>query len=211
MNVQIDAKKKTYFRFVGLYILGVLAVVFMSISPTHGLGYGKGSYGTCQFGSCSITLSTSGTVTPNITPGSSTTCTVASDQVSVQTGASTGYTLQVNDSDTDTNLNRSGGGTIAATSGTRSSPATLAANKWGYRVDSIAGFGAGPTTPVSNVSSPSVQFAGVPALGSPDTIATTSSAATVAQITPVWYGVCSDTSIPSGVYTDTVVYTALTN
>ncbi len=211
MIFQIDAKKKTYFRFVGLYVLGVLTIVFMAISPTQGIGYGKGLYGTCQFGTCSITLSTSGTITPNITPGVSTTCTVVSDQVSVQTGASTGYTLQVSDSDSDTSLNRSGGGAITAISGTRSSPATLSSSKWGYRVDSIAGFGAGPTSAVSNVSVPSVQFAGIPALGSPDTVATTSSAAPVAQITPVWYGVCTDPSVPSGAYTDTVTYTALTN
>ncbi|MDB5162795.1 MAG: exported protein of unknown function [Candidatus Saccharibacteria bacterium] len=211
MSLQIDAKKKTYFQFVGLYILAMFVFAVLMMSPAKGLTYGIGSYGTCEFGTCSITLTSSTTVVADITPGGSTTCTVAKDEVSVRTGSSTGYTLQVNDADTDTNLLRSGSGAIVAISGTRAAPVSLTANTWGYRVDSIAGFGAGPTTASSNTTVPSVQFAGVPVLGSPDTIAYKTVAAPIAEITPVWYGLCSDTSLPAGSYTDTVVYTAITN
>lgn len=211
MKFSIDTRKSTYVRFLGFYIISLAVIALAVMTPTHGLTFGSGSYGTCQFGSCSITLTTSSTLTADITPGSSTTCTVVQDSVSVQTGASTGYTLQVNDADSDTSLNRSGGGSITAISGTQASPSTLTANTWGYRVDTLSGFGAGPTSAVSNASVPSVQFAGVPASGSPATIATKASATSGAEITPVWYGLCSDTSIPAGSYTDTVLYTALTN
>ncbi len=211
MNQSVDTNKNPFLRVLFLYVFGLIIVGIISVLPVHGLPYGIGAYGTCQFGSCSITLTSSTTLAADITPGGSTTCTVVKDDVSVRTGASTGYTLQVNDNDTDTSLNRSGGGSIAATSGTRMSPATLTANTWGYRVDGIAGFGAGPTTAVSNAAIPSVQFAGVPVSGSPHVIAIKTSAASVAEITPVWYGLCSDTSIPAGSYSDTVVYTAITN
>ncbi len=211
MNVSIDAHKKTFFRFLAIYVTSLTLITFATIFPAHGLTYGIGSYGTCQFSSCSITLSSSTTLAANITPGAGTTCTVVKDDVSVRTGSSTGYTLQVNDDDTDTSMNRSGGGAITAISGTQTSPSTLTANTWGYRVDSLSGFGAGPTSAVSNAAVPSVQFAAIPVSGSPDTIATKNSAASVAEVTSVWYGLCSDTSIPAGSYTDMVLYTALTN
>jgi hypothetical protein len=208
---KIDAKKTTYFRFVGLYILGLLVMGLASIMPAEGLTYGVGSYGTCEFGTCSITLTSSTSVVADITPGGSTTCTVVKDEVTVRTGASTGYTLQLNDADGDTSLQRSGSGSINAIYGTPVSPSTLTANTWGYRVDDVAAFGAGPTAATSNTSIPSSAFAGVPLLGSPDTIKVKTSAAPVAEATPVWYGLCSDTSIPAGSYADTVVYTAITN
>jgi hypothetical protein len=211
MKFSIDARKSTYFRFLGFYIVSLVIIALAVMMPVHGLTFGSGSYGTCQFGSCSITLTTSSSISADITPGSSTTCTIVKDTVSVDTGASTGYALQVNDANSDTSLNRSGGGSITAISGTPTSPATLTANTWGYRIDSLSGFGAGPTSAVSNTSVPSVQFAGVPASGSPVTIATKSSATSGAEITSVWYGLCSDTSIPAGSYSDTVLYTALTN
>lgn len=211
MKLRLDAKKRTYFSFLGLYILGVLLITMAVMSPARGLPYGIGAYGTCQFGSCSITLTSSVSLSADITPSGAATCTVVKDDVSVRTGSSTGYTLQVSDSDTDTGLNKSGGGTIAATTGTRTAPSTLTANKWGYRIDNLAGFGAGPTSAASNVSIPAVQFAGMPVLGSADLIATKASAASVAEVTPVWYGLCLNTSIPTGSYTDTVIYTAITN
>ena len=211
MNARVPIRRTSIVRFIGVYIIGVLSVGLFSLVPAQALPYGIGSYGTCEFGSCSITLTSSTTISANITPSGSTTCTVVKDTVSVRTGSSTGYTLQVNDADADTKLNRSGSGSINPTSGTRAAPTVLTANSWGYRVDGFAGFGAGPTSAVSNASIPSLQFAGMPALDSSDIIASKASAASVAEITPVWYGVCSDTTIPAGAYTDTVIYTALTN
>jgi len=103
-------------------------------------------------------------------------------------------------------------GSIAAASGTAASPVTLGMNKWGYRVDSLAGFGAGPTSSQNNGSVPSVSFAGVPASNqSPTQVASTSGPANPAATTTVWYGLCADSSVPSGGYSVTVTYTAVTN
>ena len=188
----------------------LLAIVSLAVS-VEALPYGRGAYGTCQFGSCSITLTSSTAIAATITPGGGTTCSVVKDNVSVRTGASTGYTLQVSDANADTNLLRSGGGTIAAVAGTKASPAQLAANKWGYRVDGVGGFGAGPTSAVTNSAVPMQQYAGMPVLASPDTLITSASAASTAVVTPVWYGICSNTSIPAGAYSNTIMYTAITN
>ncbi|MGV9001597.1 MAG: hypothetical protein ACOH18_01415 [Candidatus Saccharimonadaceae bacterium] len=208
---RISEQKSTFFRFLGLYIASILAIAFAMMTSAQGLPYGKGAYGKCQFSSCSITLTSSTSLAANVTPGGSTTCTVANDDVTVRTGSSTGYTLTVSDSDTTTSLDRSGGGSITTVSGTPASPTTLSANKWGYRVDGLAGFGAGPTSAVSNAAVPSEGYAAMPILGSPDTLKIKTSAATVAETTKVWYGICSNTSIPAGSYTNTVVYTAIIN
>ena len=156
-----------------------------------------------------ISISTSGTVNLAITPTASGSASSASDTVSVSTNNSLGYNLQLADSDATTNL-VNGASTIAASSGTFASPATLANNTWGYRVDGAGTFGAGPTSAQTNQSSLSGTWAGVPASGSPATLKSTSTTAT-ADTTTVWYGAKADTTKPNGTYTDTVTYTATTN
>lgn len=193
----------------------VLAFV-LGLSTTglvYALPYGSGSYGTCQYNSCSISLSTNGTVSVNIIPGTGTTCSVASDSAQVGTEASTGYTLSFSDNDTSNQMSGAAhGGNISATSGSAATPVALLAGKWGYRVDGIAGFGAGPTTSLSSGSVPSEHYAAVPlSSGTPDTLATTTSAASPAVTTTVWYGVCVSSSTVSDTYSDGVVYTAVTN
>lgn len=175
--------------------------------------YGTGSYGTCTYNSCGITLGSSGTVSLNITPaGGTTKCTTASDQVQVTTDSSTGYTLTMSDVDTTTVLNNGSGGTIPSTTSTQASPSVLVANKWGYRVDSIAGFGAGPTSGGSNTGIPAVTFALIPSSsGAADTLAATSVAADPAVSTYVWYGACVNATTTAGTYSDSVVYTAVVN
>lgn len=154
-------------------------------------------------------FTTNGTVTANILPTVSGAETIASDTVTISTNDTNGYTLKLEDSDSTTSLS-SGGNTIAATTGTQASPIALVAGKWGYRVDSLGGFGAGPTTAQSNIAISSTKFAGVPASGSPNTLKTTATTASN-DTTTVWYGVAADTSQAVGTYTDTVTYTALTN
>ena len=158
-----------------------------------------------------ITLfTTSGTVNANVTPTASGVQTLASDTVTVGTNDAAGYTLTLQDSDANTNL-VSGGNNIAASAGTQTTPTAETANMWGYRVDSIGGFGAGPTSGASNAAiSGTIKFAGVPATGSPNTIKTTGSAS-ASDVTTVWYGVTADTTKPSGTYTDQVTYTATAN
>lgn len=174
--------------------------------------YGSGTYGSCEYGStCSITLTSGGSVHLDITPTSSGRCTIQSDTASVLTDDSNGYTLTLADNSTNTALD-DGSATIPATSATIGSPAALTANKWGYRVDGLGSFGAGPTTAQSNIAVPGTVFAGIKASNvAADTIATTSAAANPAQDTTIWYGACADTSLSSGVYTTQVTYTAVAN
>lgn len=173
--------------------------------------YGSGQYGSCEYSSCSISVSSSSTVSLNVTPDVTGKCTIQSDSVSVLTGNTNGYTLTLASSTTSTDL-VNGATNIATSGGTSGSPATLTANSWGYRVDGIGGFGAGPTTAQSNISIPSTTFGGIPASNqTAATIASTSAAANPAQTTTVWYGACIDTTVPNGSYVTNVTYTATTN
>ncbi len=155
-------------------------------------------------------FTTNGTVNVNVTPTGSGAQTLASDTVTISTNDSSGYTLQLAESSATTTLT-SGSNTIPASSGTQTTPVVMAVNTWGYRVDSLGGFGAGPTSSQNSTAiSGTIKFAGVPASGSPNTLKTTSGTATN-DTTTVWYGVAADTTQPTGTYTNTVTYTATTN
>ena len=156
-----------------------------------------------------INMTTSSTVTVSIIPTPGGSVSSSSDTVSVSTNNPLGYTLTLADNDTNTNL-VNGANNIAAHSGTQASPTTLGNNTWGYRVDGVGGFGAGPTSAETNNASSTSIWAGVPSSASPITLKTTSSTATN-DITTVWYGVRATTTVPNGTYTDTVTYTATTN
>jgi hypothetical protein len=190
-------------------IIGAIGLVFDS--PVLAINYGSGTYGTCQYSSCSISISSSSTVSANITPTVSGACTINNDVVSVLTDDSNGYTLTIINSNISTNL-VNGGSSISSTSGTQAIPQALTTNNWGYRVDGVGGFGAGPTTSQTNISPPAILFAVVPSSSSSaNTIATKSVAANPAVNTNVWYGVCANTTVPSGTYTTQITYTAVTN
>ena len=179
--------------------------------PAAGINYSAGTYGTCTYGTCSISLSTSGSISANITPiAGATACTVSSDSVTATTDSSTGYTVTLTDADTSNALN--GPTSITANSSSSTSPSLLSANTWGYRVDNVDGFGAGPTSAVSNGTIPTVKFAGVPiSTGSPALIRTTATSDSGTVSTSVWYGVCANNSLQSGSYSDSVTYTAVIN
>jgi len=191
-------------------LIGIIGVALNY--PVSALNFGSGTYGLCLYNiGCSLTISSSSTVNSNVTPSPSGACTINNDVVSVFTDDASGYTLTVKNNSTNTAL-LNGGSSISSTSGTQSSPLALTANQWGYRVDGVGGFGAGPTSAQSNISLNSILFAIMPASSSsPDTIASTAVAASPAVNTSVWYGVCADTTIPSGTYTTQVTYTAVTN
>jgi hypothetical protein len=155
-------------------------------------------------------FTTSGTVTDNVTPTGSGAQTIQSDTVTVSTNDSAGYKLVLNESTADQTL-KSGSNTIPASSGNQTTPVVMAVNTWGYRVDGVGGFGAGPTSAVSSVAiSGSLKFAAIPVAASPDTLANTSGTATNATTT-VWYGVAANTSQPTGTYSNTVTYTCTAN
>lgn len=196
---------------IGLVLVGIIGLTWAGAVSVGAQPYGSGQYGSCQYGSCSLSLSSSGSVTLNVVPTTSTRCTTASDSVQVTTSSSTGYMLQLANIDTATSLQgASRGGSIAAATGTATSPQPLAANQWGYRLDQGA-FGAGPTSASSNTPLPSLTYAGVPASNSPATLRAPNGSVSSPDQTLVWYTVCANTNLPADSYSDTVRYTALVN
>jgi hypothetical protein len=147
---------------------------------------------------------TLGAITPDSTGKQST----ASDTVSATTNDSAGFTITLADNDANTNM-VSGGNNIATGAGTPAAPAALVNNRWGWRIDSLSGFGAGPTSTISNAAPSSLTYAGMPASGSPFTIHTT--AANGSDSKTVWYSARVDNTQPTGTYADTVTYTISTN
>ena len=163
-----------------------------------------------SLGSVISLFTTSGNVDVSATQTPSGVQTISSDTVTVSTNDSAGFTLKLAETTGSSTLT-SGSNTIPASSGTLASPVAASVNTWGYRVDGIGGFGAGPTSGATSAAiSGSIKFAAVPATASPDTIKTTATTATN-NVTTVWYGLAVNTTIPSGSYTNSVTYTALTN
>jgi hypothetical protein len=191
------------------YVVSGIALLLILVSPALVSAATATTTISSQVSSV-ISLSTSGTVNINVTPSGSGVQTIANDVVSVSTNDTAGYTLQLGETGAGTTL-LSSPNTIAADTGTQTTPIAETAGTWGYRVDGVGGFGAGPTTSASNAAiSGSIKFAGVAASGSPNTIKTTSTTATNDTLS-VWYGVAVDTSQPSGTYTNSVTYTATAN
>lgn len=155
-----------------------------------------------------ISISTTTPVAISITPTAAGVVSSSSDTVTVNTNSSTGWNLTLADNDTNTSL-VSGANTFAAHAGTQASPTALANNTWGYRIVGVGGFGAGAYAAETNNGSSTSTWAGMPSSASPNTIKTSAGTATN-DTTTVWYGVRATSSQPSGVYTDTVTYTATT-
>jgi hypothetical protein len=193
-------------------VILLLAAVVLPAIPAMAINFGSGTYGACQYSTCSISIGSSVNLSLDVTPTSSGVCTTQSDSVSVLTDDPNGYTLTLANSSTNQALTNGLTATINSTTATQSSPTSLAVNNWGYRVDGVGGFGAGPTVSQSNAGLDSVTFAQVPASNSaPDVLADTSVAADPAVGTTVWYRVCADINEPSGAYTGQVTYTAITD
>ena len=156
-----------------------------------------------------ITMTTSGSVAISLTPTAGGVVSSNSDTVTISTNNTAGYFLTLADSDATTSL-VSGANTIVAHTGTFAAPTALANNRWGYRLDSAGGFGAGPTSAETNNAASTTTWAGVPASGSAQTLKTTATTAS-GDVTTVWYGVKATSAQPNGAYADTVTYTATTN
>ena len=205
--------KRIFSLVLGVLVLG-FAIFFAPITradTTDSTVYGSGNYGNCDYGACTITLTSGGSTNVNVAPTPAGKCTVQSDTPSVLTDSTVGYSLTMTTSTTNNAMTGSSG-SIAASNGTAASPVTLAMNTWGYRVDGLGGFGSGPTSAQNSGSIPSVSFAGVPPSNLAGTaVASSSGPANPAVTTTVWYGVCADSSVPSGSYATTVTYTAVTN
>ncbi len=185
-------------------ILVLAPVAFASL-------YGRGVYGSCQYGSgCTLSLSTSGNVNLTLAPESGSKWSIAGDEVEVTTNSIDGYTLSLEMSSATVNALTDGAATLPAAAGTVDDPVALGNNEWGFRVDNLGDFGAGPTTAVTNSFYNDQLFAGVTLLGDPATIRTTNNDVPTGEITDVWYGIRATDSLTSGSYTGTVVYTAVT-
>ncbi|MEO5499493.1 MAG: hypothetical protein ABIR46_03270, partial [Candidatus Saccharimonadales bacterium] len=139
---------------------GLCLAVSFCVPFASALPYGAGTYGTCTYNTCGITISSSSAVAISLQPTAGGVVTIAGETVTVTTGASTGYTLTLESDAAQTTL-ASTPDNIPASSGTTASPVVLATNTWGYRVDSAAGFGVGPTSAVTNASSSALTFAGI--------------------------------------------------
>lgn len=161
-----------------------------------------------------ITVSSGAAVSLDVAPDSSARYASRSNTVTVTTNNTTGYDLTLETTSAARELHKSTApaADINAHTGTNAAPTALVANSWGYRVDNIGGFGAGPTAATAGVGGDvldSTLWAGVPALNSPDTIATsTAPSAGGGDNVTVWYAMAADATKPSGNYTNTVLYTA---
>lgn len=152
-----------------------------------------------------ITISSGPTVAFTMTPTGAFAESNNSNVVTVSTNNSLGYDLTLADSDATLTLT-SGANSIAASANTYASPATLALNTWGYGIGGLGSFSATYSSETS-VTTSTLKYAGISA-----TAQNIKSTATTASndTTTVWYAAKVDTSKPTGVYTDSVTYTATT-
>jgi hypothetical protein len=203
MNQSI--KKVTVLAAVPVFAIALVAVV----SSLNASALTTPTTVSSAIGSIITLLTSSGTVTLDSTPTAGGVQTIASDTVTVSTNDAAGYTLKLNETAAASAL-VSGGNSIPATAGTFGTPIAEVANTWGYRVDSLGTFGAGPTTGAINAAIGAAKFAAVPATASPQTLKTTATTAS-SDVTTVWYGLAVSTATPSGTYTNSVTYTAVAN
>jgi hypothetical protein len=147
---------------------------------------------------------TLGAITPDTTGKQS----IASDTVTANTNDTAGLTITMSSSSAVTTM-VSGANSITAIGGTPAAPVVLTNGTWGWRIDSLATFGAGPTSVISNAAPNAGTFAAMPATGSPYTIKTT--AATGSTTNTVWYSSRVNNAQAIGAYVATVTYTITTN
>ena len=148
---------------------------------------------------------TLGAITPDTTGKQST----AADTVSANTNDTAGLTISLQEKSAASTAMIAGANTITTSSGTPAAPAALTNNNWGWRVDSLAGFGAGPSGTLANAVPSALTYAGIPVNGSPFVIKTTS--AVGSSSTSVWYSARINNTQPLGTYATTVTYTIVTN
>ena len=185
-----------------LLAIGTLAVL---VSPLAAAANTATTTITAQLNSTISSFTTSSAITLGpFTPIVGGTQASASDTITVSTNASAGYSLTLQSNTASTNL-VNGVNTISTSAGTTASPVTLANNTWGWREDTLAGFGAGPTN-AGNANS--ATYAAFPATGTPVTLLARVTGPYVSDVQTIWYSVKADTSKPNGNYVNTALYTA---
>ena len=190
-----------------LRVSGVAAAVAVAVSPVLASAATSNTTINATIGQ-TLSMSSTSAVNLSLTPGSNPVTSIGAGTVSVSTNNTTGYNLSLANSDTNTSL-VSGGNDIAAHSGTHAAPTTLADNTWGYAMAGASGFDLSYTVG-DNQAASVAKFAGVPPSSAPQQLKTTTAEAQN-DTTTVHYGVRVDSTKPTGTYTDTVTYTAVTN
>jgi hypothetical protein len=176
--------KKQVHIFAFLVIL-ICSVVISTI--TYASPYGKGIYGAnVGYGSeTALSIATDGNVSIPITPTTAGVLATGTSTVTVTSTDVEGYKLYIR-ALSSTNMNNLGALLPTSANG---SPAALAVNTWGYNLDA------------------SNNFVGISLT---DTlIRSITLAAPTGDVTTVTYGVKIDLAKPAGVYTETIVYTAV--
>lgn len=167
--------------------LCISTIVFIVDSTTYAQPYGQAKYSANvpYGGQTQLSIATSGNLALSMTPTGSTTLGSVSGTVTVTNSDVSGYRLYVRALNSSNMVN--GSAILGASSNV--SAAALAANTWGFNLDS------------------STNFMG---LSTSDTlIKSTSNPATTGDTSTVTYGVNVDSTQPAGVYTSTVLYTAV--
>jgi hypothetical protein len=185
-----------------LLAVGTLAVL---ISPLAAAANTATTTITAQLNSTISSFTTSSAITLGpFTPIVGGTQASASDTITVSTNAAAGYSLTLQSNTAGVTL-VNGANTIATSAATPASPTTLANNTWGWREDTLSGFGAGPTN-AGNANS--ATYAAFPATGAPVTLLARGAGPYVSDVQTIWYSVKADTSKPNGNYVNTALYTA---
>lgn len=196
-------------RYRAATLAGLVAIFMVVAMPAIAGAATASTTINSAIGSVISVFTSNGTVNVNVTPTGAGAQTIASDTLTVSTNDALGYTLQIADGDTNNKL-VSGSNNVNASAGTQTAPIAQVVNTWGYRVDSLGGFGAGPTSGQNSGVIGSLKFAGVPSSASPNTLKTTATTASN-DTTTVWYAVAADTTQASGTYSDSVTYTVTAN
>ncbi len=159
----------------------ILSPIVSSDAATNTATAGNAAY--------SASISTNDSTPINITPTSSQAVYTGTSAISYTSTCPYGMDVSLSSSSSDTNLTRSGTDSATKTIATISSGTALTNNSWGYSLD-------GGST-----------YNKIPASSSPANILSTSSANTTAATKNVTYGVKTDNNLPSGSYSNTMVYT----
>ncbi|MCE7936816.1 hypothetical protein DYH10_03450 [Candidatus Saccharibacteria bacterium CPR2] len=173
-------------RALVLTLSFILVVTVFFIGNVNANPYGSGIYNAnVPYGDeTSISLTTSGSITINLTPSTSGVLSTSTDTVTVTSSDVIGYKLYIKDKDANTNLVNGSFNIPASANG---SPAALANDTWGYNTDGSSDF-VGVTT--SNVL---LKDANGPF--------------TSGDVTTVTYGVKATLATAAGQFTDTIQYT----
>lgn len=159
--------------------------------------------------STSITISSPTNVAmPALSPAERAVTSSAMDKVFVSTNSSAGYSLFLADGDAVTALTNADNVIASHSAATLSSPSELAVNTWGYAV--AGGEFDASYSMLNSSASATAKFAGVPASGR-DAVLKVRHHATEHDETIVWYGAKVDAAKPTGIYSNSVTYTAIAN